>query len=94
MRNAEAKMKTRAKKYLQVTEAIHAGRHRVSLSFNDGTRKAVDFGPFLRWAGNPEITGFRSLRKFKNFHLHYGNLMWGDYAMIFPITDLHRGEIS
>ena len=26
-------------------------------------------------------------------HLHYGDLMWGDFEMIFPIADLHRGEI-
>jgi hypothetical protein len=25
--------------------------------------------------------------------LDYGDLMWGDYEMIFPIADLYRGEI-
>jgi len=47
----------------------------------------------LRRAQNPDLSRYRQLQRFKSFHLHYGNLMWGDYEMIFPIMDLYRGEI-
>jgi len=86
-------MKTAAKEYLEITEARHVRNYRISLRFNDGTKRVMDFGPFLRRANNPEITAYRSLRKFKSFHLHFGRLMWGDYEMIFPTVDLYKGKV-
>ena len=86
-------MKTRTKNYLEITEAEYVSGYKVRLTFNDGTMRVMDFEPFLRKAGNPDLTQYRQLRKFKSFRLHYGDLMWGDYEMIFPINDLHAGEI-
>ena len=86
-------MKAQTTKYLEITEAKYVSDYKIRLMFNDGTERVMDFESFLRKAGNPEITQYRQMRKFKSFHLHYGDLMWGDYEMIFPITDLHRGEI-
>jgi hypothetical protein len=86
-------MKTTATKYLDITEAKYLSGYRLRLTFNDGTGRLVDFEPFLRRAQNPDITQYRRLSKFGRFQLHYGNLMWGDYEMIFPIMDLYRGEI-
>ena len=86
-------MKTRATNYLEITEANYVSDYKIHLTFNDGTVRVMDFAPFLRKARNPDITQYRQLRKFKQFRLHYGDLMWGDYEMIFPIADLHRGEI-
>ena len=79
--------------YLAITEAKHVSDYKIRLTFNDGLVRVMDFEPFLRKARNPDLTQYRQLRKFKNFRLHYGNLMWGDYEMIFPIADLHAGEI-
>jgi hypothetical protein len=86
-------MKTTTTEYLEVTEAKYVSGYKLRLTFNDGTTRVFDFEPFLRRAQNPDISQYWQLRKFKSFHLHYGNLMWGDYEMIFPIEDLHRGEI-
>jgi len=79
--------------YLRIKEARYVPRHKVSLEFNDGRRRTVDFGPFLKKATNPMFTKYRAVAKFKTFRIDHGDLMWGDYEMIFPITDLHRGEI-
>jgi hypothetical protein len=79
--------------YLEITEARHVSGYKLRLVFGDGTSHLMDFEPFLRRAQNPDLTKYRQLRKFKSFRLHHGNLMWGDYEMIFPIADLHRGEI-
>jgi hypothetical protein len=86
-------MKTQTTKYLRITEAKYVSDYKIGLTFNDGTERVMDFEPFLRKAQNPHITKYRQMRQFKSFRLDYGDLMWGDYEMIFPIADLHRGEI-
>jgi len=79
--------------YLRVKEAKYVPRHKVRVKFNDGTRRVVDFGPFLMKATNPMFTQYRHLKKFKTFRIQDGDLMWGDFEMIFPIMDLYRGKI-
>jgi hypothetical protein len=79
--------------YLRVKEARYAPRHRVDITFNDGTHRVVDFGPFLKQARNPMFTKYRDLKEFKSFHIQDGDLMWGDFEMIFPIMDLYCGTI-
>ena len=86
-------MKTRTTNYLEITEAKYISGYKIRLTFNDGKIRVVDFEPFLCKAMNPDITKYRQLRNFKTFHLHYGDLMWGDFDMIFPISDLHHGNI-
>jgi len=86
-------MKVTATKYLEIKQARHEGGYRLRLLFNDGTERVVDFEPFLRKAKNPETTQFRALKKFKCFRVEHGDLMWGDFEMLFPIADLHAGRI-
>jgi len=87
------KMKSPTKNYLEITEANYISGYKVRLTFNDGLVRVMDFEPFLRKARNPDIMQYRQMRKFKSFRLDYGDLMWGDYEMIFPMADLYRGEI-
>lgn len=86
-------MKTRTVKYMEIVEAEYVSGYKIRLTFNDGLVRVMDFEPFLRKALNPGITKYRQLRNFKKFHLYYGDLMWGDFDMIFPITDLYHGTI-
>jgi hypothetical protein len=88
-----SEMKATATEPLSIREAEYRSGYKLRLVFNDGTTRLVDFEPFLRRAQNPDLSRYRQLQRFKSFHLHYGNLMWGDYEMIFPIMDLYRGEI-
>ena len=80
-------------KYISVKKAEYVSGYKLRLRFNDDTEQIVDFAPFLRKSLHPQIEQYRDLKKFKRFHLDYGDLMWGDYEMIFPIWDLYRGEI-
>lgn len=80
--------------YLEITEAKYASGYQIRLAFNDGTVRVVDFGPFLKRARNPMFTKYRRVKEFKSFQVQDGDLMWGDFEMIFPITDLHAGVIS
>ena len=86
-------MKTQKTNYLEITEAKYVSGYKLRLTFSDSTVRVMDFEPFLRKALNPDLTQYRQVRKFKSFRLHYGDLIWGDYEMIFPITDLYKGEI-
>jgi len=86
-------MKAQTTTYLRITEAEYVSSYKIRLTFNDGTMRVMDFEPFLRKATNPQISQYRQMRKFKSFRLDYGDLMWGDFEMIFPITDLHKGEV-
>jgi hypothetical protein len=86
-------MKTTVTQYLEVIEAKYVSGYKLLLTFSDGAVRVVDFGPFLEKARNPDTTDYRDLKKFKSFHIDAGDLMWGDYQMIFPIMDLYRGTI-
>jgi hypothetical protein len=86
-------MKATATRYLEIVEAKYISGYQIYLVFNDGTDRVMDFGPFLRKARNPDTTDYRNLEKFKDFRIEDGDLIWGDFQMIFPIADLHRGEI-
>ena len=80
-------------KSISVKRAEYVSGYRLRLIFDNGFERVMDFAPFLKRATNPMLTQYRRMTKFKRFRLDDGNLMWGDYEMIFPITDLYRGEI-
>ncbi len=80
-------------RFIGVVGAEYVSGYNLRLTFNDGTSRLMDFEPFLRKAQHPDITKYRGLRKFKSFQILDGNLMWGDYEMIFPVWDLYRGAI-
>ncbi len=86
-------MKANTTQYFEVTEAKHLADYKLLLTFNAGTHRIVDFGPFLKQARNPMFTKYRRLAAFKAFHIQDGDLMWGDFEMIFPIMDLYHGTI-
>ena len=86
-------MKAHTTHYLEITEAKYVSGYKLRLTFSDGTVRIMDFEPFLRKVRNPDLTQYRQVRKFKCFRLHYGDLMWGDYEMMFPIADLYKGAI-
>ncbi len=86
-------MKTSKPSYLEITQAEYAGAYKIGLQFNTGMRRIVDFRPFLDHATNPDTTGYRSLAKFKSFRVEHGDLVWGDFQMVFPIADLYSGTL-
>ncbi|HEY2952962.1 MAG TPA: DUF2442 domain-containing protein [Verrucomicrobiae bacterium] len=86
-------MKARVTEYLEISKAVYVSGYKIRLTFNDGSVRVMDFGPFLKKARNPDTTDYRDLKRFKEFRIQDGDLMWGDFQMIFPIADLHRGKI-
>ena len=82
------------KKVLKIESAEHLGGHRLMLTFSDGKEHAVDFGHFLEKARHPEIRKFLNPKNFKSFKVDNGDLMWGDFDLIFPIMDLYENKLD
>ena len=78
---------------INIVGAKYLGRYRIHLEFEDASKQEVDFRPFLVGSLHPEIRVFLDLEKFMGFRLEYGDLVWGDYELCFPISDLYDNQI-
>ncbi len=66
----------------------------LEIHFDDDTIQKIDFAPFLISSRHPEVQKYLSVILFKNYTLDNGELYWGDYDLIFPITDLYTNNIQ
>ncbi len=80
-------------KYLSVENAVYLSDYAIRLTFNDGNEKLVDFKPFLTKSKHPSIKKYLIEHHFKQYKIVDGNLMWNDYDLIFPVSDLYSGKI-
>jgi hypothetical protein len=77
----------------KITKVEIVKDYTLKISFSDGVVQIIDFGKFLKKSNHPEIKKFLDLKKFHSFNLKSGELMWGDYELLFPIADLYEGKI-
>jgi hypothetical protein len=82
------------KRALKIVSVIYLGDYELKLTFLDGNVSTINFFNFLNSTSNPEIKAYLSLDKFKSFKIKDGELMWGDFDLLFPIQDLYAGKIS
>ena len=78
---------------IQILKAEHIKDFQLKLFFSDQSDRVVNFEPFLSSARNPQVKQFLLEEKFLSFRIEYGDLIWGDYDLCFPIWDLYTGEI-
>lgn len=78
---------------VDIESAEPAGGYRLRLAFSDGHTVTVDFEPFLRSSRNPGVRDFLDAGRFASYEIAHGNLVWGDYELAFPITDLYDDDI-
>ena len=76
-----------------IDKAVYVGNYSIEFSFSDGVVRVIDFKPFLESARNPMVTKYLDVQLFRGFYIHYGDIVWNDYEMCFPIWDLHEGKI-
>lgn len=67
--------------------------HLLRLYFNDGTQRDIDFARFLEDSKNPLIRAYLDPKLFSTFKVKFGDLVWGDYELCFPVADLYDGKI-
>lgn len=78
---------------IDIVRAEQLSGYSLKLSFSDGTERIVDFEPFLRASRNPMIRAYLEPERFANFRLEYGDLIWDDYGLCFPVADLYENTI-
>ena len=66
-----------------VTDATYVSGHSLEVVFGDGTRKIVDFSPWLR---GPVFEPLRDIEYFKRFILDGWTVSWPNGADIAPET--------
>lgn len=81
-------------KIFNIVSAEAAGDLRLHLCFDDGTEQVVDFRPFLSHSVHPDIRAYLDPVLFATFRVEYGDLIWGDYDLCFPINDLYRNQLE
>lgn len=80
---------------LFVTHAEYVEDLKLRIFFNDGTAQVVDFKPFILNHPHPQYNRYIEPRYFKRYTIKHGNVVWGkNWDMIFPIEQLHRGEVA
>ena len=78
---------------IEITSANYIGDFAIRFSFSDQTQKLVDFKPFLTRSLHPSIKKYLNEDLFKQFDIVEGNINWNNYDLIFPLHDLHEGQI-
>lgn len=78
---------------VSIEKAEYKGDYVIRLLFSDGVERNIDFGRFLREAKNPMTKKYLDKELFISFTIEYGDLIWNDYEMCFPIWNLHEGKI-
>jgi len=79
---------------INIISAIQTGEYRIRLVFDDNTVQEVDFKSFLVRSHHPDIRAYLEPARFAGFRVEYGELVWGDYALCFPVIDLYRNMIE
>ena len=80
--------------FINIIKANYLGGYSIELEFGDGMRQKVNFEPFLKKSLHPEIRAYLNQDKFTQFRVEYGDLVWGDYELCFPVKDLYANQIS
>ena len=78
---------------INITRAEQLSDYTLRLSFDDGVVQAVDFKPFLSLSRHPDIRAFLEPARFAAYRIEYGELVWGDYDLCFPIADLYHNHL-
>ena len=79
---------------LQIISAVVEGELIVRLYFNDNTIQIINIGDFIRRHPHPQYNKYLDPNLFSHFSIENGNIVWGeDWDLIFPIEQLHKGEI-
>lgn len=78
---------------ISINKAEYIDGYKIKFSFTDGTEQLIDFFNFLSTAKNPMTKKYLDIHKFRVFSIEYGDIVWNDYELCFPIWDLHKGEI-
>lgn len=79
---------------IEITKAEYLNDYRIKLRFSDNKIQIVDFKVFLENSKNPTTKKYLDIKLFKEFKIEFGDLVWHDYELCFPIIDLYENSVS
>jgi hypothetical protein len=79
---------------IKILSVEYIGGYVLKILFSDKKEQTVDFEPFLRNSVHSEIRKFLKPQSFKRFKVLDGELMWGDFDLIFPIMDIYQNRLE
>ena len=79
---------------INIISATPTGEYRIRLIFDDNTIQEIGFKSFLTHSHHPDIRAYLEPSHFADFRVEYGELIWGDYELCFPVIDLYRNTIE
>lgn len=78
---------------ISIINAEYLEDYKINFKFSDETTRTIDFNDFLIKSMNPMSKKYLDKSLFQNFKIEYGDVIWNDYELCFPIWDLHEGNI-
>ena len=78
---------------ISIKEVVYVSDYKIKFLFSDGLERIIDFESFLKNSKNPMTNKYLNKELFKSFSIEYGDIIWNDYELCFPIWDLHNGKI-
>lgn len=79
---------------INIVSATQTGAFRIRLNFDDQSVQEVDFRKFITQSLHPDIQAYLEPGRFAAFRVEYGELVWGDYDLCFPMIDLYLNQID
>ena len=76
-----------------ITGVTPIDKYRLRIRFNDGQITDVDFEPFLEASKHPQIRKFLDAELFDSYRIEWGNLVWGDFDLCFPLEVLYENSL-
>ena len=78
---------------ISIDKAEYVGEYKIKFLFSDRVERLIDFYGFLKNAKNTMTKKYLDKKLFMEYSIEYGDIIWNDYEMCFPIWDLHEGKI-
>lgn len=78
---------------ISIERAEYLKDYLIRFTFSDGTIRTIDFSNFLNNARNPMTRKYLNKVLFADFSIEYGDIIWNEYELCFPIWDLFEGQI-
>jgi hypothetical protein len=79
---------------INITAVERTDDYALRLTFDDGTVQTVDFKSFLSLSRHPDIRAYLDPARFAAYRIEYGELVWDDYDLCFPIADLYQNRLA
>ena len=78
---------------ISIIKAEYLGEYSIHFFFSVEVEKTIDFSGFLKNARNSMTKKYLDKKLFEKFTMIYGDIVWNDFELCFPIWDLHEGTI-